>query len=112
MTGRAAAACALYAGFLACWALGAAATRHRPGPYLALGATLLEATLAVGALLGLIGLGGTEPTVHAGYLLGSVLVLPLGLLIARRPDGELDPGPLAVCLAVLAIVIVRVDATA
>lgn len=112
MSGRATATCALYAGFLACWALATAVRRRRPSPYLALGAALLEAALALGALLGLATLGGPEPAVHAGYLLGSVLALPLGLLIARAPDGGLDPAPLAVCLAALTIVIVRVGATA
>ncbi len=113
MTGRAAAACALYAGFLACWALGDALGRRAPSPYLALGTALLEAVLVLGAALGLTGLAGSLTLIHAAYLLASVLLLPLGLLIARDSEGGgIAAAPLAVCLLALAVVIVRVDATA
>lgn len=112
MTGRGASACALYAGFLACWAFGDAARRRQPSPYLALGAALLEAVLVLGAIVAAVSLGSSEPAVHAGYLLASVLLLPLGLLLARTPAGRLDAAPLAVCLLALAVVILRVEATA
>ncbi len=112
MTGRAATACALYAGFLASWALGAAASRRGPSPYLLLGAALLEATLLLGALVGLARLGEAgDATVHGAYLLASVLLLPIGLLLARDPEGRLQPAPLAVALLALAVVVLRVDAT-
>jgi hypothetical protein len=45
MTGRGATAAALYAGFLALWALGDAARRRAPSPYLLLGGGLLEAVV-------------------------------------------------------------------
>lgn len=113
MTGRAAAACALYAGFLASWALGAAVRRREPSPYLLLGAALLEATLVLGALLGATQLSGVgDPAVHGAYLLASVLLLPLGLLLARDPEGRLEAAPLAVALLALAVIVLRVDATA
>lgn len=113
MTGRAATACALYAGFLASWALGAAVRRRDPSPYLLLGAALLEATLVLGALIGLGQLAEAgDPTVHGAYLLGSVLLLPVGLLLARDPEGGLEPAPLAVAFLALAVVVLRVDATA
>jgi hypothetical protein len=112
VTGRAATASALYAGFLACWACGTALRGRRPSPYLLLGAGLLEAALALGALVGLAALGGEEPAVHAGYLLASVALLPLALLLARDSRGELAPAPLAVGLVALAVVIARAGATA
>jgi len=113
VTGRGATACALYAGFLACWAFGDAARRRAPSPYLALGAAFLEAALVLAALVGFVGLGDSVTLVHAGYLLASVGLLPLGLLLARDPEsGTIAAAPLAVCLLALAVVIVRVDATA
>ncbi len=113
MSGRAATACALYAGFLASWSLGAALRRREPSPYLLLGVALLEALLALGALLGTTRLGGAgDPAVHGAYLLASVLLLPVGILLARDPDRRLAPAPLAVALLALAVVIVRVEQTA
>ena len=53
-----------------------------------------------------------ETAVHAGYLLGTVLLLPLGLLLARDRDGRIAPAPLAVALLALAVVILRAVATA
>jgi hypothetical protein len=113
VTGRGATACALYAGFLASWSLGAAVRRRDPSRYLLLGAALLEAVLVIGALVGVTGLAEVpDAIVHAAYLLASVLLLPVGLLLARDPDGGLEPAPLAVVLLALAVVILRVDATA
>jgi hypothetical protein len=114
MTGRAATTAALYAGFLALWALGDAVRRREPGAYLLLGGAVLEAALVGGALLGAADLGeaGQDAAVHGGYLLASVLLLPLGLLLARDRDGRLAPAPLAVALVALAIVVLRAKATA
>jgi hypothetical protein len=114
MTGRAATTAALYCGFLALWALGDAVLRRRPSPYLLLGAGLLEAALVGGAVIGATELEapGQDAAVHAGYLLGSVVLLPLGLLLARDRDGRLSPAPLAVALLALAVVILRAKATA
>jgi hypothetical protein len=114
MTGRAATAAALYAGFLALWALGDAVQRREPSPYLLLGGALLEVTLLGGAVVGAteLGGGGQDAAVHGGYLAASVLLLPLGLLLARDRDGRLAPAPLAVALIALAVVILRAKATA
>ena len=114
MTGRGATAAALYAGFLALWALGDAVRRRDPGPYLLLGGALLEAVLIGGAVVGASELGGGEGNgaVHGGYLAASVVLLPLGLLLARDRDGRFAPAPLAVALVALAVVVLRVKATA
>jgi hypothetical protein len=113
MTGRAASAAALYAGFLALWALGDAVRRREPSPYLLLGGALLELALFGGAVVGATELDQAgDATVHAGYLVGSVVLLPLGLLLARDRDGRLSPAPLAVALLALAVVVLRAKATA
>jgi hypothetical protein len=113
MTGRAATTAALYCGFLALWALGDAVWRREPSPYLLLGAALLEVVLVGGAVVGMTELDQVgDAAVHAGYLVGSVVLLPLGLLLARDRDGNLSPAPLAVALIALAVVILRAKATA
>jgi hypothetical protein len=116
VTGRAATSAALYAGFLAAWAFGDAVRRRAPSRYLLLGGALLELALLVGAALGASRLGGAGGggAVHAGYLAASVALLPVGLLMARDPDddGRLAAAPLAIALVALAVVILRVDATA
>ena len=114
MSGRPAAACVLYAGFLGLWALSVALWRRQPGPYLLLSMALLEAIVLVGAAVGAAQLPSAhrEPAVHAGYLLASVAILPLGLLLSRTGDARLDPATLAVALAVLAVVLIRISATA
>jgi hypothetical protein len=114
VSGRGATTAALYAGFLALWALGDAVRRREPSPYLLLGGALLEAVLIGGAVVGAVGLGeeGQGAAVHGGYLAASVLLLPLGLLLARDREGRLVPAPLAVALIALAVVVLRVKATA
>ncbi len=114
MTGRGASAAALYAGFLALWALGDAVRRREPSPYLLLGAAMLEAVLVGGAVIGATELGeaGQDAPFHGGYLAASVVLLPLGLLLARDRDGRLAPAPLAVALVALAVVVLRAKATA
>ena len=114
MTGRAATTAALYAGFLALWAFGDAVRRREPSPYLLLGGALLEAALIGGAVVGASELGedSQSAAVHGGYLAASVVLLPLGLLLARDRDGRLAPAPLAVAFLALAIVILRAKATA
>lgn len=114
MTGRAATTAALYAGFLALWALGDAVRRREPSPYLLLGGALLEAVLIGGAAVGATELGedGQNAAVHGGYLAASVVLLPLGLLLSRDRDGRLAPAPLAVAFLALAVVILRAKATA
>jgi len=114
VTGRAATTAALYAGFLTLWALGDAVRRREPSPYLLLGGALLEVVLLGGAMVGTTELGEVDgnAAVHGGYLAASVLLLPLGLLLTRGRDGRLAPGPLAVALVALAIVVLRAKATA
>lgn len=114
MTGRAATAAALYAGFLALWALGDAALRREPSPYLVLSGAVLEAALLIGAAIGVSELGAPDQDggVHAAYLGASVLLLPMGLLLSRDGEGQVAPAPLAVALVALAVVVLRVKATA
>ena len=114
VTGRTATAAALYAGFLALWALGDAVGRREPNSYLLLGGALLEAALIGGAVVGAteLGTGDQDGAVHGGYLAASVVLLPFGLLLARDRDGRLAPAPLAVALLALAIVVLRTKATA
>lgn len=114
MSGRAATACALYSAFLGAWALAAALRRRGDaGAYLPLGIVLLEAILLVGAAVSLAGgLSGPEPAVHAGYLLASVAIAPIGWLLAATGDRRHDPLTLTVAMAVLTVVVLRVDATA
>jgi hypothetical protein len=95
----------LYSGLLGCWALvGAVRGRGLGLGYLG-GLVLLELTLLVRAGLELsrlmaasggFGRGYAEPGVHAGYLLASIVVLPLVLTVTRAteqpaPTTELDP---------------------
>jgi hypothetical protein len=114
VTGRLATTAALYAGFLALWALGDAIGRRQPSAYLLLGGAVLEAALLAGAAVGAseLGEGGQDATVHGGYLIASVALLPIGLLLARDRDGRLAPAPLAVALVALAVVVLRTKATA
>jgi hypothetical protein len=114
VTGRLATTAALYAGFLALWAVGDAVRRREPGPYLLLGGAALEAALLAGAVVGAteLGDGGQDAAVHGGYLVASVALLPLGALLARDRDGRLAPAPFAVALIALAVVILRAKATA
>jgi uncharacterized membrane protein YdcZ (DUF606 family) len=114
VTGRGATAAALYAGFLALWALGDAVRRREPSPYLLFGGAVLEAALVGGGAVGAseLGAGDQDAAVHGGYLVASVILLPLGLLLARDRDGRLAPAPLAVVLLALAIVVLRAKATA
>jgi hypothetical protein len=113
VTGRAASTAALYCGFLALWALGDAVLRRAPSPYLLLGGALLEAALLGGAVVGATELDRSgDAAVHGGYLIASVVLLPLGLLLARDREGRLSPAPLAVALVALAVVILRAKATA
>ncbi|MBS1677354.1 MAG: hypothetical protein JST08_08205 [Actinobacteria bacterium] len=114
MTGRAATTAALYAGFLALWALGDALRRREPSRYLLLGGAVLEAALLAGAAIGAgeLGAPGQDAPVHGGYLLASIVLFPLGLLLGRDRDGRLAPAPLAVALLALAIVVLRAKATA
>ncbi|WP_445188344.1 hypothetical protein ACTXG6_14640 [Pseudonocardia sp. Cha107L01] len=95
----------LYSGLLGYWALvGAVRGRGLGLGYLG-GLVLLELTLLVRAGLELarlmaasggFGRGYAEPGVHAGYLLASIVVLPLVLTVTRAteqaaPTTELDP---------------------
>ncbi|MDT7641103.1 MAG: hypothetical protein QOC83_5391 [Pseudonocardiales bacterium] len=95
----------LYSGLLGCWALVGAVRGRRLGLGYLGGLVLLELTLLVRAGLELarlmaagggFGRGYAEPGVHAGYLLASIVVLPLVLTVTRAteqpaPTPELDP---------------------
>jgi len=86
----------LYSGLLACWAVCCAARGTTLGLGYLGGLVLLELTLLVragielaqlvtasGGPRGEFGRGYAEPGVHAGYLLASIVVLPLVLTVTR-----------------------------
>jgi len=90
----------LYSGLLGCWALGCAARGATLGLGYLGGLVLLELTLLVRAGIelarlvtssggphGEFGRGYAEPGVHAGYLLASIVVLPLVLTVTRTTRG-------------------------
>ena len=97
----------LYSALLGCWALGSAARGARLGLGYLGGLVLLELTLLVRAGIelarlvsasggphGEFGRGYAEPGVHAGYLLASIVVLPLVLTVTRTnrgPTSSADP---------------------
>jgi hypothetical protein len=95
----------LYSGLLGCWALVAAVRGRGLGLGYLGGLVLLELTLLARAGLELarlmtagggFGRGYAEPGVHAGYLLASIVVLPLVLTVTRATEQpatstELDP---------------------
>jgi hypothetical protein len=86
----------LYSGLLGCWAVWRAARGTTLGLGYLGGLVLLELTLLVRAGIelarlvtvsggphGEFGRGYAEPGVHAGYLLASIVVLPLVLTVTR-----------------------------
>jgi len=105
MTGVLAVFVLLYAGLLGCWALASALHGGRLGVGYLGGLVLLELTLLVRAGIELSGLvaasagpGGTfgrgyaEPAVHAGYLLASIVLLPLVLTVSAPARTRAKPG--------------------
>ena len=107
MTGVLAVFVLLYAGLLGCWALFSALRGGRLGIGYLGGLVLLELTLLVRAGLELAGLvaagagpggafgrGYAEPSVHAGYLLASVVLLPLVLTVSTPARSRImaEPG--------------------
>jgi hypothetical protein len=98
----------LYAALLAGWALVVAVMRRRPGPGLLGGLVLLELTLVAQAVLDGIGLAAghrvAEPATHLGYLVTSVVLLPL-LLGLTRPPRRAGSRPVAAGLTAAVIVV-------
>jgi len=107
MTGVLAVFVLLYAGLLGCWALASALRGGRLGVGYLGGLVLLELTLLVRAGIELAGMvaasaggggafgrGYAEPVVHAGYLLASVVLLPLVLTVSApaRARAMAEPG--------------------
>jgi hypothetical protein len=93
----------LYSALLGCWALGSAARGARLGLGYLGGLVLLELTLLVRAGIeltrlvsasggphGEFGRGYAEPGVHAGYLIASIVVLPLVLTLTRTNRGPVS----------------------
>ena len=83
MSGHLAATVAGYGLLLAVAALWRAATGRGPTPTLLAAVVFLEGVLVVAAVLEVVRLLGgrhaAEPATHAGYLVASVVVLPLAL---------------------------------
>jgi len=106
---------ALYAGLLGGWAAARAVRgrgRHR---LQTAGLAVLEAGLIGQALLGaaviLAGRRAAEPATHAGYLVASVLVLPVALSAGAGLQGVWQTAVTAIaCLAVV-VVALRLQAT-
>jgi len=114
---------AVYAGALAAWSAVFAFRGRGPTPRHAAVALVLQSALALHALWRLATLtGGTRPAdlaVAVGYVIASVLVLPLAagslasLLDSRRTvtTSGWDAGALSVASAATVVVAARIDAT-
>lgn len=113
----------LYSCALALGALSCAVRGHGPGTGCVGGAALLELMLVARALLDgwalAEGAQVAEPTVHAGYLATSVVLLPLLFAVTRNPEdpsgaasaSALDAAILAVGCAALVVVELRLGVT-
>jgi hypothetical protein len=88
--------------------------RARP-PWLASMCWMLEVLAGIRALAGLAALGGGDRpdsvATHVGYLLVSVLVIPLALSSVRDDEGPWSIGVIAVAVAGVAVVSVRMVMT-
>jgi len=84
--------------------------RARP-PWLASMCWMLETLAGIRALAGFAALGGDDRpdslTTHVGYLLVSVLVIPLALSSVRDDEGPWSIGVIAVAVAGVGVVSVR-----
>lgn len=113
----------VYAGALAAFSAGYAVRGSAPTPHHAAAALVLQAGLALHALARLATLTGSvrppDPAVAVGYLIASVLVLPLvagsvvPLLDGRSPatPSAWDAGTLAIASAATVVVVLRMAAT-
>lgn len=109
----------LYACALAVGALFRAVLGLGPGTACVGGAVLLELTLVARAVLGAwamaVGAPLAEPVVHAGYLVTSVVLLPLLVIVGRTPGRRsstaVDAAVLAVGCAAVAVVGFRLELT-
>jgi hypothetical protein len=92
MSPHLAATIALYAGFVACWAVGAAVLRRSPGRTQRPALVALQLAAALQAVLDVAGLLGghrpPSPAVHLGYVVASVVVLPIALSSAGADDDD------------------------
>lgn len=88
--------------------------RARP-PWLASMCWMLETLAVIRALAGFAALGGDDRpdsvATHVGYLLVSVLAVPLALSSVRDDEGAWSIGVLAVAVAGVGVVSVRVVTT-
>lgn len=108
----------LYSGLLGLWALAAALAGRGAGLGLVGGLVLLELTALVQVAVFLYaGRPAREPTTHAGYLIASVLLVPLLPAVAgpARSDAASERrwscGVIAVVCVALAVVELRLVAT-
>ncbi|MFP5347125.1 MAG: hypothetical protein ACLGIA_08860 [Actinomycetes bacterium] len=96
---------------LAVWSLLGAVLNRRPsGPQL-VGLAVVEVGLLVQAVVGVVALvrGGhhTSGVVFAGYLLASVLLLPIGTAWGIADRSRWGNGVLAIACAAVAVVVLR-----
>jgi hypothetical protein len=102
-----------YAALLAAWAMLRAATGRDLHPPLLVGAALLELVLVVQAaaeavrLLG--GAQAAEPATHLGYLVASVVVLPLAVTNTSPRRGPWDAAIVGAGTLAVAVVVLRLD---
>ena len=106
---------ALYAGGLALFSLFTAARGRGLGRAHAGAAVVLGLGAALGALIALVGVaaGGRpdEPVPFAGYLLLSVLAVPVGWRYARASGRGWDAATLALATGALCVICVRLGRT-
>lgn len=101
-------------GALACalWALVLLVTDRPPRLLLALLA-VVELGLLIQAVIGVVLLAGTERPVSAvsflGYLLGALLVLPLGVVFAMGERSRWAAGVLAVASLTVPVMVLRLQ---
>jgi uncharacterized membrane protein (DUF2068 family) len=76
---------------------------------------VLQSGLVVQAVLDVVGLARGhhpgEPATHLAYLVASLIVLPLAAYETRRDDGGWSAVVLAGALVVVAVLVVRMEAT-
>ncbi|HET8665231.1 MAG TPA: hypothetical protein VFM08_13025 [Nocardioides sp.] len=96
---------------LAVWLLVLIVAGRDPGDTLYIGLGLLELGILAQLVIGLVKLGGDHPGVnvaaYVGYLVGSVLVLPVGFAWSVGERSRAGTGVLLVAVAVIPVLFLR-----